>query len=510
MTHAETRPFPFTKQEVDKLRTAISDSPFRPFLVTLDRSGPRLTAHVATETTKAFSNPIMGQLIRRDFSRRISELGLHPSIRIRLHGRKALDKPRSLEAFTAKFGAGEQLLDPTGAFNQAERLVEFARGVRCRLEGDVKGIYWSSRWRTIYVLMNEEAILNGHGLPRKRLINAERSVVEAHAAELGRTPEGQVVAARSVRLCFSLPALPVVPVDEASFTRSPERNAWAPRLLSITRLAKVPTLSALLGISSAGIAAAKILPIQNTPIVSSEHSKTVSTHAAPGLNDPFLGGPGLHMLWRDPIHGAVGRNASFDQALGAAQAPKADARFDGEHLVSRDQLLEVANLGATFTAAAPVVHQLDLTWLAAQERLARGETGGTDRLAGSPRSNGLPPMQPGMAAVTGLSMLIASDLSNQVYRAGLEDTQAHFGLPLSLQVDARWHFDNSAAPPPSSNQSQEVLDRNALTARGESYWEWLRRAGPATASIGEHDFDSQFAATKPKPKKPRRPHGSST
>src|SRR4051812_24506410 len=214
MTRTSTKLCTLTKQQLDRLRTAISAGPVKPFLVTLDRS--ELVVHVARETTKASSGATFGfyPLTKRDFANQISALGLDLSIRIKLYGRAALDKPRSLEAFIAKFAAGERLYDPISAFDEAERLVGFACELRRRLEGDLRGIYWNSRWRTIYVLLNDDAFVDvgGYGLRQDKLIAAERSVIEAHEAS---TEAG---VPRNVRLCFNVPvARPLVPVDDASF-----------------------------------------------------------------------------------------------------------------------------------------------------------------------------------------------------------------------------------------------------------------------------------------------------
>src|SRR5262245_30573931 len=113
MTRAGTTSSGFTNADTDKLRRAIFAIPFRPFLVTLERSSgsrPRLTAHVARETVKTAIG-MSPYLLKRNLARQISALGLAVSTRVKLHSRSVLEGPRSLEAFVTRFGAGERLYD---------------------------------------------------------------------------------------------------------------------------------------------------------------------------------------------------------------------------------------------------------------------------------------------------------------------------------------------------------------------------------------------------------------
>jgi hypothetical protein len=440
MTRTSTKLCTLTKHQVDSLRTAISVGPVKPFLVTLDRSGTELVVHVARETTKASSGATFGfyPLTKRDFSNQISALGLDLSIRIKLYSRAALDKPRSLEAFIAKFAPGERLYDPISAFDEAERLVGFACELRRRLEGDLRGIYWNSRWRTIYVLLNDEAFVDGgYGLLQDKLIAAERSVVEAHQAS---TEAG---VPRNVRLCFNVPvARPLVPLDDASFVHQYAqslRNPAGPRLLQLATLARVPILSALLGMGSAGVAVAKLPPVENLPMQTSvDTAGAVSGLAA----------------------GAVRRNASIDRAPPGTQIleTKTKAGIHSEGTISRDTFFEVTRIGATFDASPTIMRErkLDLRWLPDRERISRSESNAS---TGAPGSRGFPAMQPGITGVFGLSSLMGSDLSGEAYDAVLKDVQAHFGLPRSLRAEAFLHFVATAGSAPASDQNREFFHR---------------------------------------------------
>src|SRR6266849_952624 len=231
MIAADAKSSTLTNQDLDKLRTAISAGPVRPFLVTLDRSscsGTNLNIHIAREAVDHAVNT-SPRLMRRDISRQISALGLDVSVRVKFYSRRALDKSRSLQQFIVKFERGERLYDPAGVFDEAECLVNFAYELRRQLGGELKGIYWSSRWRTTYVVLNEEAFVDGYCMPRGKLAAAELSVIDAYqasAAHRGTDRADQLpdvssdrfeaAASQNVRLCFDVPAVPLVPIDEAS------------------------------------------------------------------------------------------------------------------------------------------------------------------------------------------------------------------------------------------------------------------------------------------------------
>jgi hypothetical protein len=435
----------------------------------LSNSNIELTAHFAKEALKKSSEAlrISPQVLKGDLSNRMSTLRFDVSVRVKLYRRYSLDKPRSLEAFISKFGRRERLYDPTGAFDEAEHLVKFACELRRQLDRDLKAIYWNSRWRTTYVLLNEKAFADGFCLQLKKLIAAERALIEVYEASAG--------VLRNVRLCFDLPALPLVPVDEISFTNERVRKLTIPSLpqiLEVARIARIPILSALLSLGSAGIAAAKLPTLENQPITAHAGVLTATPSVAARGSDGstetyavtpgdaanrlpsgsihlFPGGPGLHLLWRDPIHGAVGRNASFAQPSFGKQLfeAKTKALIGSEEVVSRDFFLEVVNSGATFGASASPTRELraDLRWVAHGER----DRGRANELTGPPESIAFPVMQPGVTALLGLSNLMGSDVPSEIYGTVINELQFHFGLPRSIQAEKRWMLAQS------------------------SYWEWL-------------------------------------
>ncbi len=487
------------QDEIEKIRAAISKSPVRPFLAIMNESAGSsvgLCVHIARQAALA-SDPKIGSCTRQVRGHLSSALGglfasrINFKIRVKVHSDAALDRPRSLEAFVSAFGRGERLYDPTGVFAEADRLAGFARALRHRLPAGLQGVYWSSRLRTVYVQLREGSFAEGFFLLRDRLAAAEQAVIRAFEAGAGsnpghRTPSG---VSHSVRLCFELPAIPLVPADAASEMAQQIRGFNLSGLQELATLARVPVLGALLGIGTAATAAANASPIENAQIsIGAGKSEAVpgvairdlagtAVYSSDGAtqeghqNGIFPGG-GLHMLWRDPVRGTIGRNASYDGGQSAPETPgpKAIAGTDGEQRVSREHFAQVSRSGASFGAHdRPAAHQggLDLAWLTGS---TPSEAGEQSRRRLSPRA-----LQAGIAAIPGLTSLAGNDLSDEAYDTILQHLLVLFGSPRSLQGEARRHVSSPAVSSAPSRQNRDVFGRRLLLADADSYWDWLQR-----------------------------------
>jgi hypothetical protein len=387
-------------------------------------------------------------------------------------------------------------------FDEAVGLVSFAGDLRRQLSGDLKGIYWNSRWRTIYVLLDRGAMADRHVLRREKLIAAERAVVKAYEASVDSKQSNgadqpadslsnqlQSADVQNARLCFDLPAMPLVPVDDASMKRPRARGSSVrkvPRLLELAWPSRVPLLAALFSMGSAGVAGAKLPSIEQSGMVRgvsvpaaastvaardlTKEADNLGDGAEPSLysgREPFLGGPGLHLFWRDPIFDAVGQKAALESfpLETVPLGPKTEASAGSGDAVTRKQVTEASRSGATFGALAGVTDRraLDLKWLADDEPIFGKSLS---------QSRAVPMMLSGVAAVLGLSRLMRNDPSAEAYPTALEDVQLHFGLPRSLQIETRWHF---ARMEHSSVSNDDVSGGRLRTEQNDSYWEWLRR-----------------------------------
>jgi hypothetical protein len=498
----------FTQQSRRGLKTALSGCPYRPFLVTLEQSPSaraKLNVHIAREVVSAASGAHTSshRLVKRRIVGHVKPLGLDASIQVRLYSRHSLDKPRSLEELIFWFGRGERLYDPTGAFEEAERLVALAGHLRRQLGGDLKGIYWSSRLQATCVLLKEKAFVDGHRLRREKLIAAERSVVNVYQASARRkfvergnhaanpVPD-QLGSAESVRLCFDLPAVPVVPIDAASVIHR-----------SFVRL---PTLGTLFGLGSMNMPANNSMAENRsitsadtaitTSIASAEDAAKYGDDGAPAPSDGgnlFAGGPGLHLLWRDPINGAIGENTPAHQAcLGALPSRPAGDKMGP----SPDQLFNAATTHESSRTSTSTTRSfvLDLRWLVDGMTIDAAES---DMFPNQAKPSAPSVMQPAIAAMLGRSDLMRGDPLGEAYAATLEDLRAHFGLPRSIQAEARWHFRN-VAQSSTAQPRLDALQRETPFARSESYSEWLgRMAAKNSPSRGRDQLQTRFRIRSP-------------
>jgi hypothetical protein len=460
MVTADASSRAFNNERLIKLGVVLSACLVKPFLVTLSRTprhGDRMTVHVSRECVKP-SWSSLSRPLARDFARRVSALGFDGSVRVKLHSRSALDSPQSIEAFVAALGLGERIYDPTGAFAEAENLLGFACEVRRKLPRQLKGIYWSARWRTTFVLLDRTTLSDELGLTRDRLIAAENAVLDAHEISSGGSRADSTGRPRLVRLCFDLPGMPLVPVDDASIGHV-GKSRMGSLLTERTWLSRMPVLGAVLSLFPAGMATAA-LPADNGPAQpslsasasgasgsvagQSDGARRIATASAVESPGSFAGGPGLHSLWRDSVHGAAGQSPSVNDPV----STEACAAAGGT--VTPEQFAELAKSGATFGARTTDAGHgsLDVSWQSKQESAVRG-----------------PVMQPGVAAVIGLSGLMQGGESEVVYRAALEDVEMHFGLPRSLQVETSWHFERT-------------------TGHEDGVREWLGRIGSNEAGNG--------------------------
>jgi hypothetical protein len=401
------------------------------------------------------------------------------ALRVRVHGASSLERPRSLEAFIARFGRGRRLYDPAGVFVAADRLVSLAGALRIQLGDDLRGVFWSSRLRTLYVLLHESAYGDAFGMLRDRLIAAEQAVGRAIAASAGGEPRhrGNGDMAHSVRLCLQLPAVPLVPVDAPSSSVIAVGRLGRPHLARLNKLAplaRVPLLSALLGMGSA--AAATGLPAESRPmLIGTDNVAMLATRDTPWKADsggasgnPEAGsaraayhvfpGDGLNLLWRDPFGGTIEGNASYD-AERSVSGPEGNG-IGSERHIGREHFAATARSGVPFGARGSIADEgaCDVTWYVGDKPAARD----------------LPEPQPGVSALAGLCSLAGRGWSAAAYDAVLEHLQAHFGPPRSLQHDVLRHAYGPADVAGTSRQGADVLGRGITIAQSRSYQEWLQ------------------------------------
>lgn len=223
-----------------KLEDFCKNSAVKPFLTTKSSNvfGKSVVTFHTAESASTSAE-------RRKLQSLASHAGLAERIRVKAHSDKKIGKPRSFEQLLDLYDDGEIAYDPTGGFDRANKLLNFAQVVRGNLGNDkVAGVFWHAEWRTAYVVLNYNNYFNDKKVKVADLGEAEREARKAMAL----TCTNEFVSA--LRIGFELPALALTPIDNAS--RIEKSNF----LGQLAKIAKVPAAAALGGAMLATPAAA--------------------------------------------------------------------------------------------------------------------------------------------------------------------------------------------------------------------------------------------------------------
>lgn len=183
------------------------------------------------------------------------DAGLDMPVRLHRHSQRSLDKARSLEEFIDGFSHDRIEHDPTGVFDRAGRLVRLAGTLRTAFGDRLAGVYWNSRWRSVYLVLDHKAYVADNRIRIAALAEAETLALDALAAEWTGAEDAFLP---SLRLGFELPGVSLVAVDRQSYFKRNSLMSW------LRGNAGVPVLTAMLGFGAAGTAAtAADLPPQN-------------------------------------------------------------------------------------------------------------------------------------------------------------------------------------------------------------------------------------------------------
>jgi hypothetical protein len=440
-------------------------SDIRPFLIGTDegRGGTRLALHTA-QPGNWFS-------LKRRAAAVLRGAGIDLPFRLHRHSQRGLDKARSLEEFVAGFSHDRVEHDPTGVFDRAGRLVRFARTLRAAFGTRLAGVYWNSRWRSVYLVLDHKAYVSGSRVKIADLAEAEALALDALAAEWVSAGEAFVP---SLRLGFELPGVSLVAVDRQSYFR---RN----RLLSWLRgHAGAPVIGAMLGLGTAGTAAtaADLAPLNETyipytppsgPAVSEPNGKIAAfggvrdekgvgsdgfggvegsysipldyrygaqVDAMVGLRDgDVMYGVGGHLFWRDPSQGLLGVTGSYvgwdaDKGDWGGYTDMARVGVEGEMYL--DQLTLAAQAGVQFGKRTDdgLYGRADLRWYASPDlALKLGVSADAHRNfvahAGTE-------FQAGFAGIPGLTLFADAAAGDDDYYKVYAGVRIYFGTPKSL------------------------------------------------------------------------------
>jgi hypothetical protein len=289
-----------------------------------------------------------------------------------------------------------------------------------------------------------------------------------------------------------MPAVPLVPVDRASYTR---KAGW---FMNLRNAAVAPTVAAFMGFGAAGTASAADLYMGGTvadvpapysePAVSepngkfsvhggfvdTNNTKTDGVGLAAGsysipldhqygfqmdgvagvVDDDFVGGVGAHLFWRDPSVGLFGAIASFTAADGSNGRPNRDAtRLGGEGEYYLDQFTIEAGAGYQFGKNTDdgFYGKVDLAWYATDN--LRFAIGGETNPVIDTFKAGLE-YQPAVDGWSGLALFADAAVGDNGFASVLGGIRFYFGSDKAL-ID-RHRKDDPDNEPLSTVQSGGV------------------------------------------------------
>jgi hypothetical protein len=195
-----------TKLPVSEIRNVLRGLPVPVFMAGIDdEAEPRLTLHVSAPHRAADA----AALARSE----IAKLGCELPVAARQWDRSRFARHASLEATTKALAHDAIVFDPTAAVWRAQSMVELAFHLRRELGEPLLGIYLEPKSRTVYLLMKPAAFAKDGYFDetlRLTLTRTARDVMVAWRRQRRASID------LTARLCFELPAYPLVAIDDAS------------------------------------------------------------------------------------------------------------------------------------------------------------------------------------------------------------------------------------------------------------------------------------------------------
>ncbi|MCE9650257.1 MAG: hypothetical protein K8R18_11610 [Parvibaculum sp.] len=426
-----------------RMEATLRNSSTRAFYVGSDRtkSGkPVITVHGARSVvSRAEMNALRGELL---------QTGEAAHVKLRRYSDRGLQRAGSIEAFVKAFKHERSLLDQTGAVDRGLALVDFARRMRGELGEKLAGIYWNSRWRTAYVVLAHKHFIRDGMLREAELGDMESLTLRTlHAATAGLADDFKP----AIRLSFEIPAVPLVAIDARSMRSS--RSIFS--MLRSNMM--MPALGAMIGLGSAGMAAAD----EPAPAVSGINGKIAIIGGysdADGQDEQHSGllagsltipgdtqfgvqvdgaigrdggsdvaGIGGHFFWRDPSKALLGLTLAHVEKKNDNAQDQALTRTGAEGEIYFDQFTISARGGYQFGSQVDdgIYSGVDLAWYATDNlRLVIG--GANDPQLDTTGHVGAE-FQPGIAALPGLSVFADAAVGDDSYVNASIGLRYYFG-----------------------------------------------------------------------------------
>tara|TARA_R110000868_G_scaffold100912_9_gene277776 strand:- start:5556 stop:7001 length:1446 start_codon:yes stop_codon:yes gene_type:complete len=399
----------------------------------------------------------------------LAERGHTGAIKLRRHSDRSLERARSIEGFVKTFAHEQSLHDATGAIDRGHALVSFAREMRAELGDKLAGLYWNSRWRTAYVVLNHK-----HFIRDGKLSTADLGAMEDLTlknlldATSGLTEDFKP----AMRLCFELPRLALVPIDARS--QVARRSIFGIMRSNMM----MPALGALIGMGSVGMASAD----ETAPAVSGINGKVAiiggysdsdnDTDHNRGLFAGSLtlpgdkqwgvqfdgaigrdggegtGGIGGHFFWRDPSKALLGVTLAHVKKQNSNGPDQSLTRLGGEGELYLDQFTVTARGGYQWgsNVDAGTYSGIDLSWYAT-DNLKFVAGGANDPVLDMSAHAGFE-FQPGMASLSGLTFFADAAVADDSY--------------VNASVGIRYYFGGGTKSLKDRNRLDDPVDNLAL------------------------------------------------
>jgi hypothetical protein len=299
-------------ERLDQIKAALATVRVPLFLAkeSESRGSRRLTLHTAVRESAA--------ALRKQADAALRDKGIAADCSVVVHSQSEFARSKSLEAFSAAFGNGTTVFDPTGAVGRAASVAACAASVRETLGARISGVFMDTGRRVLFVVLDRGRFADAAGA-----MLAERAdAMSAIAATVTTWRQRADSLELAIRVGFELPANGMlIPVDRKSERFARTRRAMFERL---RKPGIAATLASLLGLGGAAQAVAADMTLGSQVGTLSPEPAV----AAPSLG-LIAGGGSLTRNGTTQGWGAVGLEATIP--LGDSAGAQFDAAAGGNN-----------------------------------------------------------------------------------------------------------------------------------------------------------------------------------
>lgn len=149
----------------------------------------------------------------RRLRRQLREEGVFSRFRVKRYSDRYVHKGTSVESFLIPFRHDHIVYDASGFFLRAQRLVDFAKAVRSKLQQRVAGLHWQQDPSTLHIVLDRKSFPRDAKSRRSEVARVAVQVRKELRANCGsRVGESF----ERVKVTFTPPRGATMPVDDLS------------------------------------------------------------------------------------------------------------------------------------------------------------------------------------------------------------------------------------------------------------------------------------------------------